>query len=94
MPHIIRSVIYSRYSTRELSGFDVTITFCYKEYIGINEEIAASGDGELPKWSMHCLQDSSLKSILSDARCSFLWYVGQFKVFKLIIHLPVHLRTH
>jgi hypothetical protein len=44
----------------------------------MNEEIAVSGDAELPKCSqsrgwvtaelaMHCLQDSSLMSILSDA---------------------------
>jgi hypothetical protein len=43
------------------------MTFCYKEYSGISEEIAVSGDGELPKCSQseewatvelaaHCLQ--------------------------------------
>jgi hypothetical protein len=56
----------------------IAITFCYKEYVGTNEEIAVSGDEELHKCSQseewvtvelatHWQQNSLLMYILSDA---------------------------
>jgi hypothetical protein len=72
--------------------FLTAISFFYKEYAGIGEEITVSGDRELPRCSQseeckgpklptHYLQDSSLMTILPNACYSFLLYVvWKFKI--------------
>jgi hypothetical protein len=82
------------------------ISFCYKEYVGINEELlfpvmenipnaAEVRSGQRLNLPTHCLQDSLLMLILSDVYHSFLWYVDwKFKIFNLFYSLPVLFRTH
>lgn len=61
--------------------FYSAITIRYKEYIGVSEKIAKSGDGELLKWSMRTLQDSRfpVDLILPDARHHFYGMLGNLR---------------